>query len=264
MADIEVEDLFNYPPLSYTRNYIDGAFGQLPDMASLESQASVETATMMYLKSHNDIEELYTGLHRGVEQVAARLSAHTPPQLDHIREHNRQLIGKIRSLDRAITENVASVRSGSSSRSSPHSGPSTSDAELSRSETNKERGQISKDSKLAKKLLLVGNQKTKSQLAEFKTRLEAPEFYVAPSNNGHISFGSQITDTPQFLRVIMNLGMAIENSSFGEQSSRIKKRIALAQFYKAYSLAQSQPEIFLSWCGSKEGARKLFSSQGWI
>lgn len=59
---------------------------------------------------------------------------------------------------------------------------------------------------------------------------------------------SQITDASHFLRLVLDLRLAIESSMFGEQNSRIKKRIALAHFYHAYTLAQDNSEIFLSWC----------------
>ena len=59
---------------------------------------------------------------------------------------------------------------------------------------------------------------------------------------------SQITDVSHFLRLVLNLGLTIESSIFGEQNSRIKKRIAFAHFYHAYKLAQDNPKTFLSWC----------------
>ena len=70
--------------------------------------------------------------------------------------------------------------------------------------------------------------------------------------------GSQLTDLSHFMRLVLDLGLAIESSIFGEQTSRIKKRIALAHFYHAYTLAQDNSEIFLSWCDNQN------VSGGWM
>ena len=59
---------------------------------------------------------------------------------------------------------------------------------------------------------------------------------------------SQVTDVSHFLQLVLNLGLTIESSIFGEQYSRIEKRIALAHFYHAYTLAQDNSNLFLSWC----------------
>jgi hypothetical protein len=97
-------------------------------------------------------------------------------------------------------------------------------------------------------LLQIGNQETRTQVAEFAAQLKAPECKNALPNIYQFSSVSQITDVSHFLRLVLDLGLAIESSIFGEQNSRIRKRIALAHFYHAYTLAQDNPEIFLSWC----------------
>jgi len=97
-------------------------------------------------------------------------------------------------------------------------------------------------------LLQIGNQEARIQVAEFAAQLKAPEYQNELPNISQFSNASQITDVPHFLRLVMDLGLAIESSIFGEQNSRIKKRIALAHFYHAYTLAQDHPETFLSWC----------------
>jgi len=54
------------------------------------------------------------------------------------------------------------------------------------------------------------------------------------------------------MRLVMDLGLEIESSTFCEQNFRIRRRIALAHFYHAYTLAQDHPEIFLSWCDDQQ------------
>ena len=102
---------------------------------------------------------------------------------------------------------------------------------------------------LAKKLLKIGNQEARLQVAEFATQLQGS---ISPSKLPKIShFPShvpRITDGPDFLQLVTNLGLTIESSIFGEQNSRIRKRVALVHFYHAYTLAQDHPEVFLSWC----------------
>jgi hypothetical protein len=98
-------------------------------------------------------------------------------------------------------------------------------------------------------LLQVSSQEAQTQLAEFAAQLKATESCQnALPNIYQFSNVSQITNVSHFLRLVLDLGLAIESSIFGEQNSRIKKRIALAHFYHAYALAQDNPEIFLSWC----------------
>lgn len=101
-------------------------------------------------------------------------------------------------------------------------------------------------------MLQIGNQDTRTQVAEFAAHLKAPEGQNALPNIYQFSNMSHITDVSYFLRLVLDLGLAIESSIFGEQNSRIKKRIALAHFYHAYTLAQDNPEIFLSWCDDQQ------------
>ncbi|KAF2159502.1 hypothetical protein M409DRAFT_29975 [Zasmidium cellare ATCC 36951] len=58
---------------------------------------------------------------------------------------------------------------------------------------------------------------------------------------------SATVDAP-FINLIRILASAIEINNFGEQTFRVKKRIALAHFYNTYILAQDDPCTFLSWC----------------
>jgi hypothetical protein len=103
-------------------------------------------------------------------------------------------------------------------------------------------------SKLGRKVLQIGNDETRRQASEWAAQLKAPEYQNIFPSIGHFSKVSRITDITDFLRLVSDLGQAIESSTFGEQYSRIKKRIALAHFYYAYALAQDNPSIFLSWC----------------
>lgn len=107
------------------------------------------------------------------------------------------------------------------------------------------------DPKLAQKYLEIGNQETRMQVADFVAQLKAPDSQNALPDMYQFSSASQITDVSHFLQSVLDLGMAIESSIFGEQNSRIKKRTALAHFYHSYTLAQENPKIFLSWCNDQ-------------
>ena len=97
-------------------------------------------------------------------------------------------------------------------------------------------------------MLQISTHEAKVQVAEFAAHLNTPEYQKAQPNMYQFSKVSQLTDVPYFLRLVVDLGLVIESSIFGEQNSRIKKRIALAHFYHAYTLAQDNPAIFLTWC----------------
>ena len=109
------------------------------------------------------------------------------------------------------------------------------------------------NSKLVKKLLQIGTQEARTRVAEFAAQIKAPEFQEVDTLPDMYQFSSmsQITDVPHFLQLLLNLGVAIESSIFGEKISRIKKRVALVHFYHAYTLAQDNPKTFLSWCDDR-------------
>ncbi|KAK3166774.1 hypothetical protein OEA41_009899 [Lepraria neglecta] len=282
MTDIEFDNFLDldYRPLSYHDEEIHHAFDQCSGAAFLESYASC----------FDDIEHIYTGLHKSVDQVVAQISVRRPPRLDQVREQNRRLIDKLTTLESAITgdatavhvvlgsgsrvcpsasaPDVDRVRSGSKRRrvsQSNGTGPGTASASIpntpngarpgsnglqnqSHGHGSPSFGGLQADSKLAKKLLQVGTQEARTQVATFAAQLKAPECQNALPNMYQFSNVSQITDESHFLRLVLDLGLAIESSIFGEQNSRIKKRIALAHFYHAYTLAQDNPKTFLSWC----------------
>jgi hypothetical protein len=68
---------------------------------------------------------------------------------------------------------------------------------------------------------------------------------------------SHPNDGSAFLRLLPKLALAIQCNVFGEQNHKIKKRIALAHFYHAYTLAQENPQKFLSWCDDKQMSRSM-------
>ncbi|KAL5360629.1 hypothetical protein BJX96DRAFT_175480 [Aspergillus floccosus] len=282
MTDIEFDNFLNYRPASYYGENLSRSFDQWPGTPFFGPEAVTRT-DYVPATGLNDIEHIYTILHRGVDQVAAALSARISPHLDQIREQNRKLIDKLMTLDRAITpitedpspeafdarpladpcpsgseldqvrragkkrrvsqpigsEGGPSLRYGSHGRGHSHS-RSQRVASLS--------GSLVSDSKLASKLLQIGTEETRAQVAEFAAQRKTSECQNALPSSCHFSKIPQVTDVAHFLRVVLDLGLAIESSSFGEQNSRIKKRIALARFYNAYTLAQDNPDVFLSWC----------------
>lgn len=120
--------------------------------------------------------------------------------------------------------------------------------------------------KLAQKILQVVETSTAAYLDELARQLEA---YYGPANTTILKPSSykfqdltDIRDGSVFLQMIPKLAMAIESNLLGEQNHRIKKRIALAQFYNAYSLAQDNPETFLSWCGGQLPSQMLLPRGG--
>lgn len=69
-----------------------------------------------------------------------------------------------------------------------------------------------------------------------------------PSKMDNTTHGFFSIQDTAFLRVIPNLGRAIEANSMAEQHYRIARRIALAHLFRVYQLAQSNSEPFLAWC----------------
>ncbi|KAI1846153.1 hypothetical protein JX265_010531 [Neoarthrinium moseri] len=107
--------------------------------------------------------------------------------------------------------------------------------------------------KLAEKLLHISNEESGLKVTRFASQLNLnppePGVNTVQLPNAHqFSSLSQIADASHFRGLILNLGVAIENSGFGEQYFRIRKRIALAHFYHTYTLAQDNPELFFVWC----------------
>ncbi|OCK75373.1 hypothetical protein K432DRAFT_308682 [Lepidopterella palustris CBS 459.81] len=291
---MEFNNFLDYQPLSDHNEDIHHVLDQWSRAAFLESHV----ATPIHANCLDDIEHIYAGLHKCVDQVVAKISVRTPPRLDQIREQNRKLIDKLTTVECTITGDTTAVILGSGSpvrpsapapdlarvrsgckrrRVSQSTGPGTESASIpntrsvspfsmpeirtyiaSGSQLNQSHGHgspsfggLKGDSMLAKKLLQIGNQEARTQFAEFAAQLKAPKCQNALPNMYQFSNVSQITDVSHFLRLVLDLGLAIESSIFGEQTSRIRKRIALAHFYHAYTLAQDNPEIFLSWCDNQ-------------
>ncbi len=261
----------------------------------------------MTSNSSDDIEDIYTGLHRSVDQVVAQISIRTPARLDQIREQNRKLIDKLTTLESAITRDSAAptsaVESDSGSpksvsdhgevrskrrRVSQATGPRAIDIlvpnpsnvsvfsipeyaqkrnlttvltvfKVARSESGSIESQspgheihlVDSDSKLAKKLLQIGTHEARAQVVEFDAQLKALQNQKTLPNMYQFSSVTQLTDMSHFMRLVVDLGLVIESSLFGEQMSRIRKRIALAHFYHAYTLAQDNPAVFLAWCDNQ-------------
>lgn len=124
MTEMEFDDYLNYQSLSYYDQAIHQGFDQWSGIAFVESHAAAPPATT-YTNGLDDIEHTYTELHKSVDQVVEKLSVHTPPRLDQIREQNRKLIDKLTTLEGAMTDaRVVVLGSGS------HVSPSASEPEL--------------------------------------------------------------------------------------------------------------------------------------
>ncbi|KAH6635856.1 hypothetical protein F5144DRAFT_487778 [Chaetomium tenue] len=268
--------------------------------ASEPYATAVTTTSTTFPDWPDDIENIYTGLHRCVDQVVATISVRGPPRLDQIKEQNRKVIDKLRTLESAITGNTAaaaaavvsipwsplahdpdrarinpdkrrrvslSKRATSNSVGADTRGPSmthitqqktpgaNSTPRIQPHGTGTPRPLFSGldgDSKLAKKLQRIGAEEARAQVTEFAAQLRAPERQNALPTISQFSNMSQMADASHFRQLVQGLGVAIESSIFGEQNSRIRKRIALAHFYHAYALAQEYPTLFLSWCDDQQ------------
>lgn len=250
--------------------------------------------TSVHAECCNDIESIYTEIHKSVDQVISEIPLYTPLYLDQVREQNYKLIAKLKHLENAITRGTtptavvndsgailylsANSESTSLASSSCTSGEGGNYSTLETREIWQDmpdscsppmrdiatksivqkspcpRAQRSSfasmksSTKLAKKLLLVGNHEARIQVAEFAAQLQLPTCPMELPKISHIPRVSTTTGGPHFLQLVVNLGLAIESSIFGEQSSRILKRISMAHFYHAYTHAQENPKAFLSWC----------------
>ena len=101
MTDIDFDNFLDldYRPLSYHAEETHQAFGQWPGAAFLEPHANCS----------DDLEHIYTGLHKSVDQVVAQIAVRSTLRLDRIQEQNRRLIDKLTTLESAITGNAAAA-----------------------------------------------------------------------------------------------------------------------------------------------------------
>ncbi|CAI6099305.1 unnamed protein product [Clonostachys chloroleuca] len=154
----------------------------------------------------------------------------------------RRRISKTKTQDQlesTVAPASSSTRNQRNNNASPESGCNVHDFE-----------NLGENSKLAKKLFHVVSEEARAQVAELSKHLSAATSHPGvekPHQAHRFSSLSQITSMSRFLQLVVDLGAAIEGSIFGEQTSRIRKRIALAHFYRAYSLAQDNPGVFLAW-----------------
>ncbi len=120
--------------------------------------------------------------------------------------------------------------------------------------------------KLAQKVLQIGNPGVASWVEEFAVQLQdqgyrtsyksMPEAYGFPAM-------TEISDGSDFVRMLPKLALAIECNIFGEQDHKIRKRIALAHFYHVYTLAQDNPQVFLSWCDGHQMQKSMLPKGGY-
>lgn len=115
MTDIEVENFLNYQPLNLDDENIHHGFNQWSGAAFLESHV----AAPVHANNSDDIEHIYIGLHKCIDQVVAKITVRTPPRLHQIREQNRKLIDKLTTLESAITEDATAIALSSGSRTCP-------------------------------------------------------------------------------------------------------------------------------------------------
>ncbi|KAK3329971.1 hypothetical protein B0H66DRAFT_527339 [Apodospora peruviana] len=208
------------------------------------------------------------------------VSTRTSPRLDRIKENYRRVLDKLTTLEGAITGTKGDKTAAAGTYTpwkfkeripfehadyKPVSVVVTGQC-AGRRRTSKQpypeglRGH----SKLAKKFLLIGNEEARIQVAEFTAQLNSREPQNTLPNAHRFSKVSRITEKSAFMRLLLNLGLAIESGVFGEQNSRLRKRIALAHFYHAYTLAQDNPELFLSWYDDQRGGGDSMLLKGGI
>ena len=94
-VDIEFESFLDldYQTLTFPNENITRTLDHCSGAAILESVPNHK----------DDIEHIYTSLHKSVDQVLAQISVRTPAQLDQVREQNRRLIDKLTTLEGPIT-----------------------------------------------------------------------------------------------------------------------------------------------------------------
>ena len=141
MADAEFDNLFdvNFLPWGYNDQEIYQAF---------DGESSTAVSLQSYAHSSDDIEYIYTNLHRSVDQVVAQISVCTPPRLDQIREQNRGLIQKLTTLESAITTDTTAVEHITLGSESPDTDPSASSASgVARRSSGSKRRRVSQPSR---------------------------------------------------------------------------------------------------------------------
>jgi hypothetical protein len=121
---------------------------------------------------------------------------------------------------------------------------------------------VDDDSKLAKRLLQISNHEAGTQVVEFDAQLKALQYQKILPNMYQFSSVTQLTDMSHFMRLVVDLGLVIESSLSGDQMSLIRKRIAFAHFYNAYTLAQDNPSVFLTWCDNQKVQFKSMLRKG--
>lgn len=243
------------------------------------------------------IDHIYADLHRRLDQVAAQAIFFSPTQANQIRQQNREVVEKLAALESVLFDSgsgsplqlpssTASLsttdgRAGAGrkgrasqsrksravstvSRRSQLAGPDCGDVFPSSPRLiDPTTSIIGIDSALAAKLLRIGNDETKVQVVEFSAHVSARRLRSSASTAaGPIPSAADLTDMSSLMRLVVYLGATIESSAFGEQHFRAKRRMALAQFYHAYTIAQNHSELFLSWCDEHHVRRGSLPPKG--
>lgn len=128
----------------------------------------------------------------------------------------------------------------------------TSPSERSQADADPAPFKCPRSSKLFQKISEIGTVTTVEFAMEytqsFNQTLPPNILYFNPVQNHSLTPGFAVQDHSAFLKTIPNLGRAIESNTMAEQHYRIGRRIALAHLFRAYELAQANPEPFLAWC----------------
>ncbi|KAI1826636.1 hypothetical protein F4861DRAFT_545643 [Xylaria intraflava] len=125
---------------------------------------------------------------------------------------------------------------------------------------------LHRSQKLMSKFLQIGSPEMIAEAERFSGQLRDLPFPVSchsmPEAYGFPTMSHVLHDGSAFLRMLPRLAIAIESNIFGEQSHRIKKRIAMAHFYHAYNLAQENPRTFLAWYDEHHASAKSMLPNG--
>ncbi|KAJ2981916.1 hypothetical protein NQ176_g1728 [Zarea fungicola] len=280
---------------NYDAGYTDGALQQSEWQPDIQlDQSDLIWSIPATEAGLHDIDHIYAELHKRLDQVAAQAIFLSPTQANQIRQQNRSVIEKLAALENALLDKnsdtdpslpTSPTRSSSRERrtragkrrqtSQPRRRDTTEISSSSPTRVRDYTDQTSRspcpknppistvniDSTLARKLLQIGNPETRVQLSEFYAQaLTRP--CTQPDVNKLILNMGALTDMSSLMRLVVALSLAIESSAFGEQHFRIRKRIALAQFYHAYTIAQNHPEMFLSWCDEHQVQRSFIAPKG--
>ncbi|KAF2230778.1 hypothetical protein EV356DRAFT_579786 [Viridothelium virens] len=103
--DTGSEDFFPAPPMGFHNKDDQYSPNIWTGKTLIESQPSAQPISM-HTDCGGNNEHIYTELHKPIDWVISEVPLYTPLRLDEVREQNRKLIAKLKSLNGAITRDT--------------------------------------------------------------------------------------------------------------------------------------------------------------